>query len=75
MINISDINTLYDAVFEGRDVEDVFQKFSDELQLESCDENMCSNCNDQDLTSLIGVISQYAEGSNRKAGILITDEM
>ena len=58
---ISDGNTLYDAVFEGRDVEDVFQKFSDELQLESWDENMCS-CDDQDLTSLIGVTSQYAEG-------------
>ena len=35
---------------------------------------MCS-CNDQDLTSLIRIISQYAEGNYRKARILITEEM
>ena len=43
---INDGNTLYDAVFEGQavylDVEDAFQNFSDELQLRSYDENICS---------------------------------
>ena len=75
---INDGNTLYDAVFEGQavylDVEDAFQNFSDELQLRSYDENMCS-CIDQDVTSIIGVISQFADGNQRKAGVLITEEL
>ena len=75
---INDGNTLYDVVFEGQvvnlDVEDAFQNFSDELQLRSYDENMCS-CIDQDVTSIIGVISQFADKNQRKAGVLITEEL
>ena len=73
---INDGNTLYDVVFEAQavylDVEDAFGNFSDELQLRSYDENMCS-CIDQDVTSIIAVISQFAGGNERKGGILITE--
>jgi len=75
---ISDGNTLYDVVFEGQavylDVEEAFQNFSDELQLGTYDENMFSYI-DQDMTSVIGAVSQFADREDRKAGVLITEEL
>lgn len=73
---INDGNTLYDVVFEGQainlDVEDAFQNFAEELQLGTYDENLC-NCTNQDMSSVIGIISQFADAPERKAGVLITE--
>ena len=72
----NDGNTLYDVVFEGQainlDVEDAFQNFAEELQLGTYDENLC-NCTNQDMSSVIGIISQFADAPERKAGVLITE--
>ena len=75
--SIADGNTLYDMAYEGQavnlDVEDAFQNFSDELQLEAYDEHIC-NCSRQD-TTLIGLITQMASRHERRAGVLITGGM
>lgn len=76
--SIADGNTLYDMAYEGQavnlDVEDAFQNFSDELQLEAYDEHLC-NCSRQDTTPLIGLITQMASRHERRAGVLITGGM
>ena len=46
--------------------------FADELQLGTYDENVYK-CTNQDMSSVIGTISQFAHGPERKAGVLITE--
>lgn len=72
---INDGNTLHDIVFEGQalnlDVKDAFQNFADELELGTYDANVCT-CTNQDMSSVIGIVSQFADAPERKAGVLIT---
>ena len=74
--SIADGNTLHDIAFEGQpinlDVQDAVDNFADELQVMSYDENIC-NCSNQDMTPLIGLISEKASRLERKAGVLIVD--
>lgn len=73
---INEGNTLYDVVFEDEainlDVQDAFQNSADELELGTYDENVC-NCTNQDMSSVIGDISQFADLPERKAGVLVTE--
>ena len=53
------------------DVGDAYNKFSDELQLESYDENVC-NCTNEDMSPVIGMLSRCASEQESKGCLLIT---